>query len=234
MQKGTAADALRDQELLAVRDELQAKAVAERTRKIYGGELRRLDEWLDGERLTDGLLALYLSALHMAGRSASTIGTVVAAAKFRAKNAGLACPVGVQAMKTASGIRRAMAAKGGAQQADAIGWEQAERMAQMAEHTGKASGLRDAAMFAVGSDAMLRVSEVVALDVEDLRFGGDGRSGAVVVVRRSRRTRKAPGVRSTAGHRQRHGSSSGWRRPKSPRARCFAPCTRTVSCKKAD
>ena len=193
MRKGTAADALRDQTLLAVRDELQAMAVAERTLNIYGGEMYRLDEWLDGERLTDELLALYLSKLHVEGKAASTIGTVVAAAKFRAKNAGLACPVGVQATKTASGIRRAAAAKGGAQQADAIGWEQAERMAQMAERTGKMSGLRDAAMFAVGSDAMLRVSEVVALDVGDLRFGGDGRSGAVVVVRRSKTDQEGVG-----------------------------------------
>ena len=201
MRKGTAADALRDQELLAVRDELQAMAVAERTLNIYGGELYRLDEWLDGERLTDELLALYLSKLHVEGKAASTIGTVVAAAKFRAKNAGLACPVGVQAMKTASGIRRAAAAKGGAQQADAIGWEHAERMARMAERTGKTGGLRDAAMFAVGSDAMLRVSEVVALDVADLRFGGDGRSGAVVVVRRSKTDQEGVGSALYCGAR---------------------------------
>lgn len=195
MRKGTAADALRDQTLLAVRDELQAMAVAERTLNIYGGELYRLDEWLDGERLTDELLALYLSKLHVEGKAASTIGTVIAAAKFRAKNAGLACPVGVQAMKTASGIRRAAAAKGGAQQADAIGWEHAERMARMAERTGK-TGARSWSCAA------------------------------------ARRTRKAPGACSTAGRRQWHGSSAGWRRPESPRVRCFARCARTVPCKK--
>ena len=111
--KGTAMDAMRNSELLAVRDELQAKAVAERTLVIYGGELRRLDEWLDGAPLTDESLALYLCALHGEGKSASTIGTVVAAAKFRAKNEELPCPVGAQATEIASGIRREAATRAG-------------------------------------------------------------------------------------------------------------------------
>ena len=182
---------MRNPELLAVCDELQAKAVAERTLDIYGGELRRLGEWLDGAPLTDELLALYLGTLHIAGRAASTIGTVVAAAKFHAKNEGLPCPVGAQATKTASGIRRDAAAKNGQRQADAIGWEQAERMARTAERTGEASGLRDAAMIAAGSDAMLRVSEVAALNVKDVSFGGDGH--AEVTVRRSKTDQEGAG-----------------------------------------
>lgn len=84
-------DAMRNSELLAVRDELQAKAVAERTLDVYGGELRRLGEWLDGAPLTGESLALYLCALYGEGKSASTIGTVVAAARFRAKNEELPC-----------------------------------------------------------------------------------------------------------------------------------------------
>lgn len=189
--KGTAMDAMRNSELLAVRDELQAKAVAERTLDIYGGELRRLDEWLDGAPLTDGSLTLYLCTLHGEGKSASTIGTVVAAAKFRAKNEELPCPVGAQATKIASGIRREAATRGGQRQADAIGWDQAERMARTAERTGEGSGLRDAAMIAVGSDAMLRVSEVAALNVEDVSFCGDGH--AEVTVRRSKTDQEGVG-----------------------------------------
>lgn len=191
MRKGTAGDAMRNPELLAVCDALQAKAVAERTLDIYGGELRRLDVWLDGAPLTDELLALYLGTLHIEGRAASTIGTVVAAAKFHAKNEGLPCPVGAQATKTARGIRRDAAAKNGQRQADAVGWEQAERMARLAECRGEASGLRDAVMIALGSDAMLRVSEVAALNVEDVSFGGDGH--AEVTVRRSKTDQEGAG-----------------------------------------
>lgn len=84
--------------------------------------------WTNGlmaHRFTGESLALYLCALYGEGKSASTIGTVVAAARFRAKNEELPCPVGAQATKIASGIRRDATAKNGRRQADAadaIGW----------------------------------------------------------------------------------------------------------------
>lgn len=193
MERGTAADAMRDPELLAACAELQSKAVAKRTLDIYDGELQRLDDWLGDVPLTDGSLALYLCALHREGKSASTIGTVVAATRFHAKNKGLPSAVGAQATKTASGIRREAAAKGGQRQADAIGWDQTDRMARTAERSGRLGGVRDAALIAVRSDTLLRVSEMWALDVEDVSFIDHGRRGAEVTVRRSKTDQKGAG-----------------------------------------
>ena len=47
---------MRNPELLACATSLQAKAVAERTLDTHGGELRRLDQWLDGAPLTTNRL----------------------------------------------------------------------------------------------------------------------------------------------------------------------------------
>lgn len=49
-----------------------------------------------------------------------------------------------------------------------MSWELADRAAEMAEQAGDLKGLRDAAIVAVASDALLRVSEVAALDVADV------------------------------------------------------------------
>ena len=51
-------------------------------------------------------------------------------------------------------------------------WEAADRAAKMAEKAGDLIGLRDAAIVAVASDALLRVSEVAALEVADVDSGG--------------------------------------------------------------
>ena len=51
-----------------------------------------------------------------------------------------------------------------------VRWEQADRAAAMAEQPGNMAGLRDAAIVAVASDALLRVSEVAALDVSDVNL----------------------------------------------------------------
>ena len=55
--------------------------------------------------LTDGLLADYITELHTAGKSPSTIAQVVAAAKWLAKNHGVEI-VGEVTSKTLAGIRR--------------------------------------------------------------------------------------------------------------------------------
>ena len=49
-----------------------------------------------------------------------------------------------------------------------ISWEEADRACELAERAGDLAGLRDAVIVAVGSDALLRVSELEALDVGDV------------------------------------------------------------------
>ena len=61
-----------------------------------------------------------------------------------------------------------------------ICWEQADAAAAIAAKTASTKGLRDAAILTVGSDALLRVSEIAALEVEDIGQEDDG-SGRLTV-----------------------------------------------------
>ena len=90
---------------------------------------------------------------------------VVAALRFRAKTHGGPSLVGAEAERALAEFRR-LAAERGYGKVAGIRWEQADRAAEMAEEAGGPAGLRDAAIIAVASDALLRVSEVEALDVQ--------------------------------------------------------------------
>lgn len=67
---------------------------------------------------------------------------------------------------------------------DGLRWEDADRIAAAAAAEGTPVGLRDAALIATMSDALLRRSEAAALDVRDIRRQPDGT--AVAHIRRSK------------------------------------------------
>ena len=92
----------------------------------------------------------------------------VAAIRFRAKLTGTEIPVGPATARVLAGFRRAGRTRGRGQ-VEGVRWEQADAAAALAvnEET-KLSGLRDAAILAVASDALLRVSELAALTVADI------------------------------------------------------------------
>ena len=77
--------------------------------------------------------------------------------------------------------RRAVLGRG---QVQGVDWRAADRAAGLAEASGSLAGLRDAALIRVGSDALLRVSELAALDVVDVAPVADG--SGTVTVRRSK------------------------------------------------
>ena len=118
--------------------------------------------------LTDTTLADYLSGLFEAGKAPAVAALVVAAVKFRAKLTGTEVPVGAATTRVLAGFRRAGRTRGRGQ-VEGIRWEQADAAAALAANgeTGLA-GLRDAAILAVASDALLRVSELAALTVADI------------------------------------------------------------------
>ena len=95
-----------------------------------------------------------------------------------------------------------------------VGWEEVDRACELAERTEDLAGRRDAAIVAVGSDALLRVSELEALDV------GDWTS------RNRRYWSAAPGRTSTmrascssSGNRRLRGSAPG-SRPRRSQGEC--------------
>ena len=154
---------------------LAGASISPNTRRAYRTALARLDTWLGARALDDSSLAAYLADIHDAGRSPATAGMVVAAVRFRAKLAGEASPpVGPATERVLAGIRREGRGRGRGQ-VTGVSWAQADAAATVAANDGgSVAGLRDAAILALASDAMLRVSEVAALDVGDMRIEDDG------------------------------------------------------------
>ena len=143
-------------------------SISENTLKAYQRALHNLETWLSGRTLSDALLANYITVLHEDGKSPSTIGQVVAAVKWQLKHQTqqqLNLPV---TNATLAGIRREGKDRGRGQ-VDGITWQDVDRVCIYAETQGTLAGLRDAAMIRLMSDCLLRISEVVAVDVEDIK-----------------------------------------------------------------
>ena len=141
--------------------------------------------------LDDEALADYLGCLYDAGLSAASAGIVVAAVRFRARLQGQASPAGPATERVLAGFRRKARDRGPGQVAG-IRWEQADAAAALAASGGDMASLRDAAILTVTSDALLRVSEASALDVEDIEYADDG-SGRLTV-RRSKTDQEGRGA----------------------------------------
>ena len=146
--------------------ELIQSSIADSTLKRYQRLSKQIEAWLNGQILTDGRLADYITELHTEGKSPSTIAQVVAAAKWLAKNHGIEI-VGEVTSKTLAGIRREGKDRGKGQ-VDGVEREEMLRVVAFAESEKTIAGLRDAALIRLMSDCLLRISEAVAVDVEDL------------------------------------------------------------------
>lgn len=191
--------------------------LADSTRRAYNGALRRLDAALAGRPLTDDTLAEHVAELHAAGKAPASVKTVVAAVRFRAKAQGIAAPVGPLTARAMADIRRHGRARGRGQ-VQGVDWAQADAAAEAAakeaqtdgenwkDRRKRRAGLRDAALIAVASDAMLRVFEIVALDVDDIAGQDDGTARLRVY------GRKTTGTEPEGGGAPRFLRRSTWRR----------------------
>ena len=144
-------------------------SIAENTQKAYQQALRGVETWLNGRTLSDALFADYLTTLHEGGKSPSTIGQVVAAVKWQLKHQSnpyfQQMPI---TLATLAGIRRDGKGRGRGQ-VDGLIWQDVEKVCIYAEADGTLSGLRDSAMIRLMSDCLLRISEVVAVNVADFQ-----------------------------------------------------------------
>ena len=196
--------------------QLAGASIAENTRRAYAGALGRLEEWLGGRPPSDPLLAAYLGHLFDAGVSPAVAGQVVASVRFRAHLAGIPSPAGEATARVLAGFRRAGRARGRGS-ADGVRWEQADAAAELAANGGALAGLRDAAILAVASDALLRVSEATALEFADVNP-----SDSTVTVRHSKTDPEGAGAVAYLGPEKR-------RKRQGPSAPTGASCTRTPS-----
>ena len=154
----TAADATRI-------NDYAAAGVSPNTLRAYGSQWRQWVAWAE-ERgldpiaaLTDAALASYLTErADNDGSAPATLSQAVAALRQAAKAAGRPDPFGRDAAATMKGIRRKHSDRGHGQVAG-VRWRELERAATLATADASFTGLRDAAILRLGSDALLRVSE---------------------------------------------------------------------------
>ncbi len=163
--------------------------LAAETRRAYLGRLRWVEAELNGEPLTDMSLSELLADMAHDGKSSSMLAQTVAAVRFVARRLGQSDPVGPRCEIVLRTNRRST---GPPRQVAAVDWADADAAADAACERGDAIGLRNAAVIAVMSDALLRVSEAAALDAADIHRGGDGSGHADV--RRSKTDQENNGV----------------------------------------
>ena len=147
-------------------EELVNASIAPSTVKTYRHAMKLLEIWLDGRPLSDNLLANYITELYQNGKSPTTISKIVAAVKWTIKNHGERIPLEITE-KTLAGIRR-QGRNRGRGQVDGITWEEVEQVCALAEAEGTVAGLRDSGLIRLMSDCLLRISEVVAVNVADV------------------------------------------------------------------
>ena len=143
-------------------------SLAENTLKAYQRALAKLTAWLSGQTLSDALLANYITETHRDGKSPATIAQAVAAVKWQLKHQSQESINFPITQATLAGIRREGRDRGRGQ-VDGLIWQDVERVCIYAETEGTLTGLRDAAMIRLMSDCLLRISEVVAVNVSDLK-----------------------------------------------------------------
>ena len=171
---------------------LAAASLSANTRRAYARAIARLETYLAGRALDDAQLAAYLAVLFDAGRSPAAASQVVAAVRLRAKLLGLPSPTAAATDRVLAGFRRAGRDRGRGQVAG-VGWAQADAAASLAANDPDSlAGLRDAALLSLASDAMLRVSEVAALDVDDIVHAEDGTGR--LTIRSSKTDQEGKGV----------------------------------------
>ena len=166
-------------------------ALSPNSRRAYQLAWRQLDEFLSAkgetlDNITDTQLAAYLSILDTHGIAPNTLSVKLAAVKWYFSNVKGQDTQFTISQKRLKSIRRD--AKGrGRGQVDALVWTDVERVCAFAESDGSIAGLRDSAMIRLMSDCLLRVSEVVAVNVGHFKQN-------TLVVQRSKTDQQGTGV----------------------------------------
>ena len=151
--------------------ELQARSLSANTLRAYTRALTRFRSWLDGAEPSDASLSDYLASLHAAGQAPATIAQVRSAVRYADRKAGTTV-AGPQSETTLAGICREGRGRGRGQAAG-LTWSRTAAIQALLRPVSLQT-LRDAALVAVMSDALLRASEAVAVQVQDITTEPDG------------------------------------------------------------
>lgn len=152
--------------------DIQEIPIAASSRRVYLSALAVLDKWLKGREVTDETLAGYLSYLFDRGKSPRHAEGVLKAVRWRFLSQDLPDPRGKRCRNALASFRR-QAFDRGRGQVDGLTFEDVEMLISHATEEQTIYGYRDAVIFSVMSDAMLRVSEVTAIDIEHIDFNAN-------------------------------------------------------------
>ena len=163
-------------------------ALSDNTKAAYKKAWKRLtDRGVVIAELKDGTLAGIISQLDAEGLSPATLSLTVAAVKWYFKH--LFTQVEQQWPLTdarLTAIKRDSQNEGTGQ-VDGLDWSDVDVVSRLSALDGSTRGLRDAAMIRLMSDCLLRLSEVVAVDVEDIQ-------GNTLTVQRSKTDQTGEGA----------------------------------------
>ena len=182
---------------IAAASAYRRRAKADNTIRAYESDWRQFEAWCDARELESlparvEAVATYLASLAQAGKADSTIGRHLAAIGWRHRQAGEVPPTARDARQviadTLAGIRREQRARPSAKKA-AIGAGDLGAMIGVVRGMGS-KAVRDRAILALGLASALRRSELVALQLADVRFV---KEGARMTIRSSKTDQEGEG-----------------------------------------
>ena len=162
------------------------------TQRAYGSRLLRFDRWMakrfadvDPERPKDQHVALHLIREFKRGRTGAVLRLSTTALRWRANALDQPSPIGRKTRETLDVLLRELARVGRTKRsAPSLSESEMDRLFRQAESAVVPWGLRDGALIAACFYGLLRASEALALDVQDVRFQLNGE--ATLRIRRSK------------------------------------------------
>ena len=173
-----------------VRQAVAWEALSENTRAAYQKWIARLEAiGVAVESLTDESLAVVIGQMEdKAGKplSPATLSLTVASVKWYHRHILRGATDWTTTDKRLLSIKRDSENRG-AGQVDGLAWADVDVITRLSALDGTARGLRDAVLVRLMSDCLLRISEAVAVDVEDL-------SDSTLIVHRSKTDQTGEGA----------------------------------------
>lgn len=159
------ADGLSESDRLRLRQSVAWEALSVNTRASYQKGLSRLERrGVDVDSLTDEGLAAAISMLDV---SPATLSLTVAAVKWYHRHVLTGITEWETTEKRLISLRRD-ADQTGKGQVEGLQWSDVDVITRLSTLDGSIKGIRDACLVRLMSDCLLRISEVVAVNVEDL------------------------------------------------------------------
>ena len=160
---------LTDDQRSKLRHAVAWDALSKNTKTAYQKAIKRLDSrGVVVESLTDEALALCVSQLDTEGLSPATLSLTVAAVKWFFKHILETKVDWTTTDKRLITIKRDTSNQGNGQ-VDGLSWSDVDFVCRFAEQERSVKGYRDSALIRLMSDCLLRISEAVAVNVEDLQ-----------------------------------------------------------------